>query len=449
MKLEAFSLVLISLVISQPTFAKKTIIEYWTTTTQADRIKVIDTMVEKFESINPSIDVHVIAVDENDISSQIESAAASDTLPEIVEVGSNLSLAFAEQNLVDLAANTEVIKTVGEPHFYQGALKMVEAANTTQYVALPYRGWIQGIWYRADWFQQAGLKPPETWENIIEAAEYFYKPEQHQYGILIGTHADSYAEQVYTQFALSNDAGEFDSNGNLVFNSTQQKEVLDFYKKLAAYTPPGPQTWRARDYYLQGKLAMFFYSTHIMDDISLASVASSSLSSNHFKELEGAEFDPNLANNTRLATTITRTSPSSFGTIVGFSIMKNRDKRKTQATKQFLLFMNKPEQVVSYSHMAPGGHLPMLKYITESDSFYNDPKGVYKRYGKESIKEIISGFENIKNFSVVDGKVYPQSGEIFSKKIIPKMIYKVVIEEQDSQQLLNWAEKQMQQVTAN
>ncbi|WP_413700470.1 hypothetical protein ACLKMH_00815 [Psychromonas sp. KJ10-10] len=90
-----------------------------------------------------------------------------------------------------------------------------------------------------------------------KAAKYFYKPEDNQYGILLGTKADSYAEQCYTQFALSNSAGQFDKDGNLIFNSAGQVEVLDFYKNLAQYNPPGPQTWRARDYYLQGKLAMF------------------------------------------------------------------------------------------------------------------------------------------------------------------------------------------------
>ena len=51
------------------------------------------------------------------------------------------------------------------------------------------------------------------------------------------------------------------------------KEAVEYYAELAKYNPPGPQTWRARDYYLQGKLAMFYYSTYIMDDLALAEVA--------------------------------------------------------------------------------------------------------------------------------------------------------------------------------
>ncbi|PWI32538.1 sugar ABC transporter substrate-binding protein [Vibrio albus] len=429
--------------------AYATTVEYWTTQTQSDRMQTIEVMADVFEALNPGIDIKVVAVDENDVPKQMAAAAASNTLPDMIEVGSNLSLAFAKQGIVDMGATTDVVNQLGKDRFYTGALKMVEDPAKNEFVAVPYRGWVQGIWYRSDWFEKAGLEPPTTWENIQKAAQYFYKPEENQYGILIGTKADSFAEQVYTQFALSNDAGEFDKDGNLIFNSEAQKEVLNYYKELSKYTPPGPQTWRARDYYLQGKLAMFFYSTYIMDDIALAEAAASSLGSENFSDLKGATFDPDLVKNTRLAPTITHTSPSTFGTLVGFSIMKNDSKAEVDATKAFIEYMNEKDQVVAYSHMAPGGHLPMLRDIAETDDFLNDPKGIFKRYGKESIKEIIAGFDNIKTFSVVDGKAFPKSGEIFSKQIIPRMIYSAVIEEKGTTESLDWAENEMKQLIAD
>ncbi len=448
MKLKTLTLGLAAAGMTLSSLAQATTIEYWTTLTQSDRIQTIEVMAEVFEALNPGINVEIVAVDENEIPTQIAAASASNTLPNIVEVGSNLSLAFADQGIVDVDATTEVVKTLGESRFYQGALKLIQNQDTQKYVAVPYRGWVQGIWYRADWFKDAGLEPPTTWENIEKAAKHFSKPAENQYGILIGTKSDAYAEQVYTQFALSNDAGQFDKNGNLIFNSKAQEETLDFYKRLAQYNPPGPQTWRARDYYLQGKLAMFFYSTYIMDDLALAEAAASSLGTENFQNLKGATFDPNLSKNTRLAATITQKSPSTFGTLVGFSIMNSKDKAEVDATKAFLEYMNEPEQVIAYSHMAPGGHLPMLRDIAETDEFLNDPKGIFQRYGKESIKEIVGGFDSIKNFSVVDGKAFPKSGEIFSKQVIPRMIYSAVIEDKSAKQSLEWAEKQMQEIVA-
>ncbi|MGJ8580838.1 MAG: ABC transporter substrate-binding protein [Psychromonas sp.] len=448
MKANRISLVLTAVSLPFSSLASATTVEYWTTQTQSDRLQTIEIMADVFEALNPGIDVKVIAVDENDMPKQIAAAAAANTLPDMIEVGSDLSLAFAEEGIVDAKSSTELIQALGKDRFYAGALKLVESAALNEYVSVPYSGWVQGIWYRADWFKEAGLAPPTTWEAIEAAAKYFYKPSENQYGILIGTKADNYAEQCYTQFALSNDAGQFNKEGELIFNATAQKEVLDFYTKLAQYNPPGPQSWRARDYYLQGKLAMFFYSSYILDDIALAEAAASSLSAENFKDLKGAAFDPNLAKNTRLATTITNTSPSSFGTLVGFTMMKNDNKEEVQATKAFIQYMNEKDQVVAYSHMAVGGHLPMLRDIAETDEFLDDPKGIFAQYGKQSIKEIVAGFDSIKNFSVVDGKTFPKSGEIFAKQIIPRMIYRAVIENEPTQTALDWAEKQMQTVIA-
>lgn len=448
MKLKTLTLGLAAAGLTLSSLANATTVEYWTTQTQSDRIQTIEIMADVFEALNPGIDVKIVAVDENDMPKQIAAAAAAKTLPDMIEVGSNLSLAFAEEGIVDTASNTAIIKNLGQERFYKGALTLVENPETNEYVAVPYRGWVQGIWYRADWFKEAGLEAPTTWDAIEKAAKHFYKPQDNQYGILVGTKADSYAEQCYTQFALSNDAGQFNKSGELIFNSKAQGEVLDFYKTLAQYNPPGPQTWRARDYYLQGKLAMFFYSSYILDDIALAEAAASSLGTENFKNLKGAAFDPDLAKNTRLATTITKTSPSSFGTLVGFTMMKNDNKAEVEATKAFIEYMNEKDQVVAYSHMAVGGHLPMLRDIAETEEFLNDPKGIFAQYGKESIKEIVAGFDSIKNFSVVDGKTFPKSGEIFAKQIIPRMVYSATIENKDTQESLDWAEKQMQQVVA-
>ncbi|WP_413691788.1 ABC transporter substrate-binding protein [Psychromonas sp. KJ10-2] len=448
MKISKLSLGLAAASLPFSSLVNATTVEYWTTQTQSDRLQTIEIMADVFEALNPGIDVKVIAVDENDMPKQIAAAAAANTLPDMIEVGSDLSLAFAEEGIVDADSSTELIQTIGKDRFYSGALKLVESAALNEYVSVPYSGWVQGIWYRADWFKEAGLAPPTTWEAIEAAAKYFYKPSDNQYGILIGTKADNYAEQCYTQFALSNAAGQFNKDGELIFNSAAQKQALDFYTELAQYNPPGPQSWRARDYYLQGKLAMFFYSSYILDDIALAEAAASSLSSDNFKDLKGAAFDPDLAKNTRLATTITNTSPSSFGTLVGFTMMKNDNQEEVKATKAFIQYMNEKDQVVAYSHMAVGGHLPMLRDIAETDEFLDDPKGIFAQYGKESIKEIVAGFDSIKNFSVVEGKTFPKSGEIFAKQIIPRMIYRAAIEKEPTQTALDWAEKQMQTVIA-
>ena len=422
-----------------------TTITFWTTETQSERMKTIQLILDTFEALNDDIKVKLVPVDENDVPTQMAAASAAGNIPEVLEMGSELAVAFGAEGIMDHDAHAALINQIGREEFFSGALQLTTSPGGESY-ALPYHGWVQGIWYRADWFAEAGLAPPTTWYNILKAARHFNQPQKNQYGILIGTKGDNYAEQVFTQFAISNGAREFDANGNLVFNSAAMRETVEFYNELQQYTPPGPQTWRARDYYLQGKLAMFFYSTYIMDDLSLAEVAAGSLTGKNFEDLSGATFDPGLVDKTKMAPSFKNTDDSSYGVIVTLGITKSNDPAKTAAAKRLVSFMYEEDAYVTFLHMAPGGMNPVLRSIARSDKFMNDPKGIFQHYGKDKMYEIIAGLDNLQKFEIVDGKMIPASGEIFAKQIIPQMLYKTHFEGVSVQDAMNWAEGEMRKV---
>ncbi|MCG8573212.1 MAG: extracellular solute-binding protein, partial [Spirochaetes bacterium] len=273
--------------------------------------------------------------------------------------------------------------------------------------------------------------------------KHFYQPQQNQYGILVGTKAETYAEQCFTPIAMSNNASLFDKDSNLVFNSPEMKEAIEYYARLAQYNPPGPQNWRARDYYLQGKMAMFFYSTYIMDDLALQEVAQGSLTSENFEELKGSDFDPDLVKNTRLAPIISNKTDSGYGVIVSLCLLNQDDPAKTEAAKKLLRYLYTPNAYITFLHMAPGGMNPVIKEIATNDRFQNDPKGIFKNYGKEKMAEIIAGLDKIETFSIVEGNRIDAASVIFSKQVIPQMIYKITQEKMDVDKAMEWAEKEM------
>ncbi|MBT3213343.1 MAG: extracellular solute-binding protein [Candidatus Marinimicrobia bacterium] len=423
----------------------KTNISFWTTETQSERMKTIQLILDTFEALNDDIQVKLIPVDENDLPTQMAAASAAGNIPEVIEMGSELAVTFGSEGIMDFGAHEAVINKIGRDDFFKGALQLTTSPSGQAY-ALPYHGWVQGIWYRADWFKEAGLAPPTTWYNILKAAKHFNNPAKNKYGILIGTKPEGFAEQVFTQFAISNGAREFDADGNLVFNSDAMRETLEYYKELQKYTPPGPQTWRARDYYLQGKMAMFFYSTYIMDDLSLADVAKGSLTGENFDGLGGVGFDSNLVKNTKMVSSFKNTQDSSYGVIVTLGITKAKSASKTSAAKRLVRFMYEEDAYVTFLHMAPGGMNPVLRSMAQSDKFMNDPKGIFKHYGKDKISEIIGGLDHLQKFEIVEGKMFPASGEIFAQKIIPQMIYKTIFEGVSTQAAMDEAEAEMRKI---
>lgn len=417
-------------------------INYWTVQTQSERQEKIRAMLDVFEILNPDIKVNLLAVDENEFSAQMAAVGNFENRPNLIESSKILSLSFSQEGLIDYSANEAVVEAVGKDEFIDGALDTVQLEDGS-YFGIPFNFFAQGIWYRKDWFEEAGLEAPDTWENIMAAAEYFYNPQEKQYGVLVGTMPENFTQQVFAQFATSNGAHLFDKDGNLIIDTPEFKETVEYYNQLAKYNPPGPQTWRARDYYIQGKLPMFFYSTYIMDDLSTAEAAAGSLTSENFSDLEGGEFDQKLVDNTGFVPVISKKSGSSYGEVYTLSIIKNDDDRKTTAANRLAQFFYEEENYVPYVHVAVG-IMPVMVSTIEGDAFLNDPKGAYAKYGSDKILGIVNGIGNMKDFLSVDEQPMPKSSTILAKNILAQLLYNITIEGKDIDSEIEKAKKEME-----
>ena len=422
-------------------------IQFWTRQTQSDRQEQIQALIDVFNILNPEIKVTMLAVEENEFPQQLAAAGAANR-PNLIEISAYRSMSFYEEGLVDADATGKVVDMIGKDAFYPGSLDGVKMSDG-KFFGVPFHFSAQGFWYRTDWFEEAGLEPPTSWDAILKAAEYFTDPAKKQYGILIGTKPEGYTQQVFTHLATANDAHIFDKDGNLAISSPEFVETVNLYKELSQYNPPGPQTWRARDYYLQGKMAMFYYSTYIMDDLSIAEVAASSLSSENFADLEGAEFDADLVTKTGFASTITNTKSTGYGEIMTLSVLNSDDSAQTAAAQKLAAYFMDEENYVKYLHIQPGGLLATKTATLESPDFMADPKGVYGRYGKDKIMEIAGGLGNIEDFLKKDGVVFADSSAILSKNILAQMLYNVTIEDKDVDAEIAAAEKEIERLLEN
>ncbi len=422
-------------------------IQFWTRQTQSERQEQIQVLLDVFQLLNPDIKVTMLPVEDNEFSTQL-AAAGKANRPNLIETSAFYAMSYNVDNIVDSSANKAIINSVGADSFFPGSLNNVQMGDGS-YFGVPFHFAAQGIWYRTDWFEEAGLEAPNTWENILKAAEYFNDPANKQYGILIGTKPENYTQQTFTHLATANDAHLFDAEGNLAVTSPEFKEAVEYYKALSEFTPPGPQTWRARDYYIQGKMAMFYYSTYIMDDLSLAEVAASSLTSENFSDLGGGTFDSNLVKNTAFVPLISNTESSGYGEIMTLSVLKSEDAAKTAATQRLAEFFLSDENYIPYLHVAPGGMLAMKTSVIESDQFINDPKGVYANYGKAKINEIAGGLGAMQDFLKTGESLFPESASILAKNLVGQMLYNVTIEDKDIDDEIANLEKEIKRLLEN
>src|SRR5690606_26426734 len=137
----------------------------------------------------------------------------SNQLPAIIEGGSYMHKSFNQDQLIDLDSVIRIIQAIGEDNYFKGPLELLKTDTGDGYLAVPISGWVQGIWYNKQIFEENGIQEPATWDEILDAAEKLTDLENKQYGIALPTVEGQFSEQPFSQFALSNNANVFDGEG--------------------------------------------------------------------------------------------------------------------------------------------------------------------------------------------------------------------------------------------
>ena len=141
-------------------------ITFWTTEVQPARMEKQQEMAKAFEA-KTGISVEVIPVEEKDLGKRATAAAAAGNLPDVIYHTLQYVLPWAEAGILDVSANNDVVKSLGKSTFAPGALNMAKKGG--KIAAVPVDGWTQMVVYRKDLFEQAGLEPPTSYENITKA----------------------------------------------------------------------------------------------------------------------------------------------------------------------------------------------------------------------------------------------------------------------------------------
>lgn len=121
-------------------------------------------------------------------------------------------------------------------------LEMQEFDDDT--MGLPFHDGPECLIYRKDLFESIDekvnfyaehgkeLKIPETWEDLIQVAEFFNRPEQGLYGTTFAAYPDGHNTVFDFCLQLWTRNGElFDENHNIKLNSEEAIEGMEFYRK--------------------------------------------------------------------------------------------------------------------------------------------------------------------------------------------------------------------------
>jgi multiple sugar transport system substrate-binding protein len=397
---------------------EKTVIEFWTTDNEEDRVNVYEAVAARYMAANPTIDLRIVPIEEAGVSQRISTAQAANRLPDIVRMGVERVAIFAADGLLDEDAAEAVIASIGVDDFRASPLEMVTDPATGKYAAVPFDGWLQAIWYRSDVFAADGLSAPISWDDINAACDGLPGTGNLLYALTLGTDpGQNYPHQVFEQVAISNNAWPFDSGGNVTMDTPEMIEALTFYTDLQRCALQGPQYWRgAREAYQLDQAGMLFYSTYIMDDL----VDGSGLEA-------GGNVDilvDDLPGNTGFASEMVGPNGSaSYGQLVTLAIMQGGDPAAQDVIEFFLT--DGYQEVLS---LAPFGKVPVLKSAVAG---WKDLSPYFANYSDETLDQIANGYDTMQRWLFrpdYDATARAVVGDIEGRLIISQAISNIIFE---------------------
>ncbi len=393
-------------------------IEFMHSSVEQERQAVITQLIQRFEKENPTITVKQVPVEEDAYNTKVITLARTGALPEVIEISHDYAKVLDKEQLLDRAAIAEVIKTVGEPVFYDGILRVVRTEDGSAWTGVPISAWLSGVWYHKDALAAAGIAEPQNWDQLLQASQQLNDPAKKHYGIALPTAESVMTEQSFSQFALSAGANVFDDKGNVTLDTPEMAKALAFYQALAATTMPGSNdVMEIKDAFMNGSAPMAVYSTYILPAV--------------FKE----------GNPANLGFVVPReTSSAVYGMITSLTITNGQTEEETKAAEKFVAWMEQAQNATDWVMMSPGAALPVNKRVVETDTWKRNE--VIKAFGQLPY-ELIAQFPNVQVFGAVGDKNFTRMGDVTGSGIISSMVHNVTVGKQEMATTLTDSQKRL------
>jgi multiple sugar transport system substrate-binding protein len=336
----------------------------WTLENLPDRVAAQEQIAAAFTEAS-GIEVDLVAIDENQFNQLLTSSAAAGELPDVVGALPLAGVqALAANELIDSDTAAAVVDELGADTFSERALELTRDGDTQ--LAVPSDGWAQLLVYRKDLFDAAGLAAPQTYDDILAAAQALDSPEVAGFtGATVPN--DAFTQQTFEHLALGNGCQMVNEDGEITITSDECVAAFDFYNQLITqYSVSGAQdvdTTRAA--YFAGQAAMVVWSSFILDEMA-------GLRNDALPTCPECGADPAfLAKNSGVVTAISGPDGdegAQFGEVVSWAVTADA---QADAAQQFVAYMMEDgyEDWIGFS---PEGKVPTRQGTADEPTRYID-----------------------------------------------------------------------------
>jgi len=252
--------------VAQTAVRRGTRLTYWGGLIFSDKAnKLLVDTINKWGKDN-GVAIEVVMVNQNETTRQVSAAMAANTMPDALDLGLDLLLLLARQNV--LLPIDEIFTRVGQAQ--GGWYESIAAATDTSKAGsggragLPFGASGNLLLRRKDVLEKAGItKAPTTWAELVEQSVKVHKPPVFAMGLALSNVGDGNTMIGALQSfggRIADDAGR-----NAAIKSDATRAFLTWLKDAwgKKLFPPGVMTWDGagdNNAYLSGQ-AVFIANT--------------------------------------------------------------------------------------------------------------------------------------------------------------------------------------------
>ena len=248
-------------------FASTVTITYYTPETDPTTVKVDNDIIKSFEETHPGVKVSITHANLEDILPKLAAQLRAGTAPDVAFFSPRMVPGLVEQGF--LVTLEDVFKDLGD-------ISRDTVAPTLDHKIydIPIHMESQVLYYRKDLFEKAGIKPPTTFNEWLKAAKALTVDTNgdgniDQYGVaVLGGMPSNYF--YFSGILWANGGDYFDENNNVVIDSPEAIEALEFWGKLAQFAPPSfvnSGNYEVANQFASGLTAMVRFPGRILSTI--------------------------------------------------------------------------------------------------------------------------------------------------------------------------------------
>lgn len=181
-------------------------------------------LVSEFRKENPDIKVDLEIIGWDQLLRQVNTKVTTGQAPNLLNLNSYAS--YAADDL--LLPSEDVISSELKDNFYPNFYDASKVEDTAY--GIPFIASIRNLYYNQEIFDKVGIKePPKTWDELLQTAQAI----QEEVGITgFGVPMTEFEGQAYFSYFIWGNGGDWQRDGQWVFNSPENVEGLQFLVDL-------------------------------------------------------------------------------------------------------------------------------------------------------------------------------------------------------------------------